>query len=184
MPPATHTLRTFAEHLRARRDEDAWNLLSARAQSTTTREDFLEAASRDRDEMIANAERAAADSSSAEATVHFEGGEPISLVQTDDGWRIRSGAMAIPNARTPAAAGLAFRSALASGNLSTILNLLSRSRRLEIENEMRRISEALADEDGHEVVERAPGHATLRLAGGLVLELVLENGEWRVDSWQ
>ena len=184
MPPAENAVRAFAEHVRAHRDEEAFRLFSARAQSTMSREDFASALELDREEIAARAERAAAEPPHTEAVVHVEGGEPIVLVETEDGWRIRSGVPSIPNARTPASAGLAFRSALMSGNLSAILNLLSRSRRHEVEAEMRRVAAALGDEDGHEVVERAQGRATLRLSGGLVVELVLENGEWRVDSWQ
>lgn len=184
MPPAEDAMRAFAAHVRAHRDEEAWNLLSAGARSTMSHDDFLAALEADRDEVATRAERAAEAPADTEAVVHVEGREPVVLVETEHGWRIRSGVPSIPNARTPAAAGLAFRSALLSGNLSAILQSLSRSRRYEIESEMRRVAAALGDEDGHEVIERAPGRATLRLSGGLVVELVLENGEWRVDSWQ
>ena len=180
--PPSDTFARFAELVRAQRDAEAYALLDSATHSRITEAQFVEMLSAEREVIATRADRLAAAPAVTTARVRTQRVEPVTLQLTSDGWRIEGGVGVHASARTPRDAALSFAQAIGDRDLDAILRLLSRARREEINAQMRAILEALREDATVEVILRGNDRATVRLPEGDAIELVLENGEWRVED--
>jgi hypothetical protein len=111
----------------------------------------------------------------------FAADAQITLVREEDGWRIERGILGAPVLASPEEALGAFARALARVRRSGLGVVLGRRARGVVLEELERWERGLADPLAVPIaVEGATATATLPT--GVVVELVEEAGEWRVDD--
>ena len=115
------------------------------------------------------------------ARIWLAGGRIVWLVHEDGAWRIDGGVLGSPALRAPADAIDALRRALLEHDLPGIESVLSRETLAAWRAEARRVTDSTSERAALDV--RVEGErATVHAPGGVVIELVLEAGEWRVSD--
>ena len=105
----------------------------------------------------------------------------VLLVREAEGWRIDRGLLGAPTLATPEQALAAFAEALGRVRRSGLADALGRRARALVLNELARCERGLADPSAV-AIEVARARATAVLPTGLVVELVREADEWRIDD--
>lgn len=134
-----------------------------------------------RAELAARGEMLAEAPMTESARVHLRSGGVVVLVRQDGEWRVDRGVLGAPALGTPAEALAAFAAALSRVRASHVTSVLTRGARLLFADELDRWSRGLADVDAVPIVIEGE-HATASLPTGVVVELTLEAGEWRVED--
>lgn len=115
------------------------------------------------------------------ARIYLVSGAVVLLVREEDGWRVDRGLFGVPVAATPSDALAAFAQALRRVRGTHVTAVLSRRTRLLVADELERWLSGLGDLSALPIVIEAD-HATATLPTGVVVELVLEAGEWRIED--
>lgn len=105
----------------------------------------------------------------------------VLLVREPDGWRVDRGLLGAPALASPEQALAAFAEALGRVRTSGLVDALGRRARALVIDELARCERGLADPSAV-AVEVAGSRATAVLPTGMVVELVHEAGEWRIDD--
>jgi len=158
-------------------------LLSRRAQATYSEADLTLLLKRDGKELLENARGCVDPGSSVSASASMTTGAGLDLgLELEDGaFRIDSDTALFPRPGTPEAAARALRQALSSGQVERVEAILSRDRRADLEERRAALLESLSALDQASV--RVRDHrATIELPDGQLLELVEEEGVWRVEA--
>lgn len=111
----------------------------------------------------------------------FAGDRAVLLVREADGWRVDRGLLGAPVLATPEEALRAFGVALRRMQRSGAGAVLSRHGRGLVTEELDRWSRGLADPAALSITVTG-ATASVVLPTGVVIELVEEAGEWRVDD--
>jgi hypothetical protein len=158
-------------------------LLSRRAQATYSEADLALLMKRDGKELLGNA-RGCVDPAAkvaANASMTTGAGLELGLELEEGAFRIDSDTALFPRPGTPEAAARALIQALASGQVERVEAILSSDRRADLEERRAALLESLSGLDQASV--RVRDHrATIELPDGQVLELVEEEGVWRVEA--
>jgi hypothetical protein len=128
-------------------------------------------------ELAVEVERASLD----ERARAYAGPATIVLVREAEGWRVDRGLLSAPVLATPEEALAAFARALARVRTSGLSGVLGRRARAIVLEELERWARGLADPRAVPI-EVEGSTATATLPTGVVVELVEEAGEWRVDD--
>jgi hypothetical protein len=138
-----------------------------------------------REELAVRAREFARDDARAEgrAVIEFVSGERASLVLEQGQFRIE-GAGTLPNgAKTPREALSALRSALARRSYTGLTRVLAAESLAALERDLAGLASGLEDPDALEV-EVSGERATVRVPGGHLVRLKLEEGTWKVESFE
>lgn len=116
----------------------------------------------------------------ARARIPLAGGELVVVAREADGtWRIEGGPIGAPTLASPRDAIAALRSALVRRDLRAIEEVLAQRTRAAWEGEVARVIEETEDPDALRI-EIEGERARVITPDGAVIELALEEGEWRV----
>jgi hypothetical protein len=115
----------------------------------------------------------------ARAQVSFPSGARASLSYADDLWKIDDGIALSGGAATPADALRAFIRAVESRNYELVMRFLARSVRDSIERDITERVAKLKHALNHEI-EVTGGRARLQYDPRYKIELIQEEGEWRI----
>jgi len=118
---------------------------------------------------------------SERAQIYLTSGQVVVLVAEDDGWRVDRGILGAPVLATPTEALASFAIALRRIAASRVTAVLSRGTRLLMADELDRWRRGLEDLAAIPIVVEGD-RATATLPTGVVLDLVREAGEWRIDD--
>jgi hypothetical protein len=157
--------------------------LSRQAQATYSEQDLALILQRDQKELLAHAAAytAAASEVTATALVTSDAKLELALTLEDGAFRIDSDTALFPRPGTPEAAARALILALSSGQVERVEEILSSDRRADLEERRAALLESLSALD--QAAVRVRDHrATIELPDGQVLELVEEEGVWRVEA--
>lgn len=122
-----------------------------------------------------------ADAPLHERAAAFAGESEVTLIREDGGWRIDRGILGAPVLASPEEALLAFARALARVRRSGLGVVLGRRARGVVLEELARWERGLVDPLAIPIAVEGSA-ATATLPTGVVVELVQEAGEWRVDD--
>jgi hypothetical protein len=172
--------------VRAVRSDDAagaYRLLGEEVRARMGRERFHTLWKENREEMLELADQLERIASTpvARARQELAGEETVVLVLEQGRWQVEGGVLDAVAARTPLDAVAALRRALRRRDLSSLLRVLSRSRRLEWEATI----DATVDQTGDPLdleVEVKGDRATVRTTGGGAIHLEREAGRWKVTD--
>lgn len=115
------------------------------------------------------------------ARVYLTRGPLVVLVAEEDGWRVDRGVLGAPVLATPTEALESFAVALRRIAASRVTAVLSRGTRLLMADELDRWRRGLEDVGAIPIVIEGD-RASATLPTGVVIELVREAGEWRIDD--
>jgi hypothetical protein len=115
------------------------------------------------------------------ARIYLTSGEVIVLVEEDEGWRVDRGALGAPVLATPTEALASFALALRRIAASRVTAVLSRGTRLLMADELDRWRRGLEDVEAIPILVEGD-RATAILPTGVVIDLVREAGEWRIED--
>lgn len=158
-------------------------LLSREAQTTYSPQDVSEILERDRRELAARAQACADPDAQVEAVAVVAGAEgaELGLALEDGRFRIDSDTALFPRPRTPEAALRALAWALESQQISRVEATLSEERRASLEERRLALLQSLAERD-RALIRVSDHRAVVELPDGQVVELVEEEGVWRVEA--
>ncbi len=178
-------LDEYARAVQQGRVDRAYDLLSDGARRRFSRGAYRRAFAENRAEMAAAARelrQVARQSSAVTIDVPLEGGGLATVVRgQDDEWRIAGGVGGVASLRSPRQTLWALRNSLKARDYGSLLRVLARDVRGALEEEVRRTIEALED------IDRLPiqldgNRARVTVRPGHSLELVFEDGEWRLKN--
>jgi hypothetical protein len=164
-------------------DSDAaYDLLSAAQRAAVSRQEFAAAFRANRAELRAQARalrRLAPRDVPVTSEVAYADGESATVALEGAEWRIAGGVADAHSLRSPRETLRSLRRALERRSFDSVMRILSRRSRSQIDDELRRLVDGLsaaehldvAVDGDHARVEYAPGHG---------IDLVREDGEWRV----
>lgn len=115
------------------------------------------------------------------ARVYLTSGAVVVLVEEDGGWRVDRGALGAPVLGTPTEALASFAQALRRIAASRVTTVLSRGTRLLMLDELDRWRRGLEDVEAIPIVIEGD-RASATLPTGVVIDLVREAGEWRIED--
>jgi len=157
-------------------------LLSEQGQATYSEKDVRELLERDRAELRALAAACADPGAEVRATATVSGdGTELGLTLEGEGFRVDSDAAFFPRPRTPEAAARALAVALESGQLTRVEATLSAERRAALEERRAALLQSLSELE-QASVQVMGDRAVVELPDGQRIELVLEEGVWRVEA--
>jgi hypothetical protein len=172
----------IAKYLHAVEKADAravWALLDEKIRSELTEADFVSSFTKYRAELLDRARLLKArvkEPAGIKAKVTYPSGLEADLVYTD-GWRLE-GSLATPT-RTPQETLSALLLAAEQRNLSALMRLLSKSARSSVEQFLRDRIEKLHKALDQEI-EVNGNRARVRLDPRSKIDLILEDGQWRI----
>ena len=175
-------VQTYLRAIRARDAGAAYALLSSTQQAAMSREEFIQAVRGSRAELDAQARalsRLGSRDVTAVAEVPSGDGESASLVLESGQWRLAGGVAEAYGLRSPQQALRSLRRALERRSYDALMRILARRSRSQIDDEARRLVDALRDAETLEVVVDGD-RARVEYEPGHVIELLREDGEWRV----
>lgn len=175
-------VKAYLRAVRAHDADAAYALLSSTQQAATSREEFAQAfrdSRRELDEQAQALSRLGPGDVSAIGEVAYGDGESASLVLERGQWRIAGGVAEAYGLRSPQQALRSLRRALERRSYDALMRILARRSRSQIDDEVRRLVDALRDAENLEVVVDGD-RARIEYEPGHVIELQREDGEWRV----
>lgn len=181
-PGPADALARYARALEAGDDRAAYELLDAASQARFSRARFTALVHDNAAEMREQGALMAAQATRgvpARAHVALEDTERVVLTLGSAGWRIEGGVLDAPALSTPDDAIAALRRALRRRDLASLMRVLSRQTRAELQADIARIAGSTEDDLDLEIDVQGD-HATVRTTGGGRIELVREGAEWRV----
>lgn len=183
MPAPEDAARAYREAVE-RGDAAALHaLLSRDAQSAYSEEDVREILERDERELRARAAACAAPAAEVRATAVLDSGKgpELGLTLEEGSFRIDSDSALFPRPRTPEAAARALALALESGQVDRVEAVLSKERRARLEERRAALLESLSELE-RASVQVSGLRAVIELPDGQVLELLEEEGVWKVEA--
>lgn len=201
-PPArgpSDTLRDYAAALRDGRTRDAYALLSDETKKTIPFEAFRRMVEENPKEVddIAGALARPTGPPLVTATVTAPSGETLRLVYENDRWRVDGSAVDLYSQETPESAVRAFVRAFENERYDVLLRFVPEAERegLDAEQlkkswegeqreEMERLVQALKAALPTARIERLGERATMAYGAGGTVELLRENGVWRIEDFQ
>ena len=181
-PGPADALARYAHALETGDAGAAYDLLDDGARARFSRERFValmrDNAAEMREQGALMSAQAARDVP-ARALVRLGDDERVVLALGPAGWRLEGGVLDAPALTTPEDAIAALRRALRRRDLASLLRVLSRQTRAELEADIARVAGATEDELDLEIDVQGD-RATVRTTGGGRIELVREGAEWRV----
>jgi hypothetical protein len=191
------TLRAYSKALRDGRAKEAYGLLSDDAKKTIPFESFARIVKENPEEVseLATALERPADAPRVTATVTPPGGPVLLLVYEDGAWKIDGSSVDLYSQATPERAVFAFVRAFDNGRFDVLLRFVpdaqrgnlspaalekawTGEQREEVERMMGALKAALPTARFELLGERA----TMAYGAGGTLELVRENGAWKVED--
>jgi hypothetical protein len=191
------TLRAYSKALREGRAQEAYGLLSDDAKKTIPFESFARIVKENPQEVseLATALERPADAPRVTATVTPPGGPVLLLVYEDGAWKIDGSSVDLYSQATPERAVFAFVRAFDNGRFDVLLRFVpdaqrgnlspaalkkawTGEQREEVERMMGALKAALPTARFELLGERA----TMAYGAGGTLELVRENGAWKVED--
>jgi hypothetical protein len=191
------TLRAYSKALREGRAREAYGLLSDDAKKTIPYESFARIVKENTQEVseLATALERPADAPRVTATVTPPGGPVLLLVYEDGAWKIDGSSVDLYSQATPERAVFAFVRAFDNGRFDVLLRFVpdaqrgnlspaalekawTGEQREEVERMMGALKAALPTARFELLGERA----TMAYGAGGTLELVRENGAWKVED--
>jgi hypothetical protein len=178
------TLRRYVEAVVEDRPAEAYALLDESVRKQMTPSEFTARWKGLRDELLVQAgqlKTAVEKPISARAQVTLRSGGHASLSLTNDIWRIEDGVAFSGGAATPADALRAFVRAVEARNYEAVTRLLARSVRENIERDITERTAKLKQALNQEI-EVTGGRARLQYDAKFKVELIQEDGEWRIQD--
>jgi hypothetical protein len=181
----SHPSTAIQAYLRAVRSNDAdaaYALLSSTQQASISKEEFTRAFRENRGELDDQARalsRLGARDMTAVGEVTYGDGESAALVLEPGGWRLSGGVAEAYSLRSPQQALRSLRRALERRSYDALMRILARRSRSQVDDEVRRLVDALHDAENLEVVVDGD-RARVEYEPGHVIELQREDGEWRI----
>lgn len=175
----------YAAAVAANRPDQAYALLHPRVRRSVSKAEFKRRWNSMRAELrqqSAQLKQRPRQKVNATAVLTYGDGVRMRLVYGDDRrWSLDSGLPVLGPTPTPAAALRALLQAVEQNNTRLILRLLSRSRRNKVERRLQdwiiRLRQALQQ---NEEIEVSGKSARLRFGGRYSIELVQQDGQWKV----
>ncbi len=191
-------LDEYAEAIEAGNAERAWALLSEDARRATSYPAFRAELERDpaAAAALARALRAPPPLGRITATITTSDGEELHLVWQKDRWRVEAGAIELYSQRSPEEAVRAFARAVRRGRYDVLQRLAPNADRPGLPPD--RLRQAFEGDQREEIaslvaaielalpeaeIEIRGDRATLGLGAGSVLELILEDGQWKISDY-
>lgn len=178
------TLRRYAKAVEADRPEEAYALMDESVRKQMTPSEFAARWKGLRAELLSQSTllKAAAEKPiRARAQVTLPNGGHANLSLTNESWRIEDGVAFSGGAATPADALRAFIRAVESRNYEAVMRLLARSVRENIERDIAERTAKLKRSLNQEI-EVTGGRARLQYDAKYKIELIQEEGEWRIQD--
>jgi hypothetical protein len=191
-------VRSYALALREGRTADAYALLSAEARGRVSQRDFermVEENSREMEDISAGL-LAPAEVPRVTATLTSPEGERLLLVYEDDGWRVDGSALDLYARDTPEATLASFVRAFNNKRYDVLMRFVPEAKRAGLtEEQLRRawegeqrpqveqLTQALAASMPNLQVEVLGTRATATYGTGGTVELVHEQGGWRIEDF-
>ena len=178
-------LRQYIGAVRANQPAKAYALLHDSVRRRMTKEEFVSRWKTVRDELgdqAAHLEKRLAKPLDVRAEVQFANGGQAKLRMAADGWRIHGGINVSFSTATPKETLRALLRAVKRRDYHAVMRLMSKSVRegleKEIDDRVKRLGEGLTKSL---IVEG--GRATLKLGENFKIELVKEDGRWKVADF-
>lgn len=191
------TLRTYSRALEQGRARDAYELLSADAKKSMTFEAFQRAVKENSKEVreLADALQRPSGPPSVTATVAAPGAPPLLLVYEDGEWRVDGSSIDFYSQATPERAVLAFVRAYENRRFDVLLRfvpddqkqdltaqMLEKAWTTEQKDDIERLVQALRAALPTARFELLGDRATMAFGAGGTLELVRQQGVWKVED--
>lgn len=176
-----HVLQRYVEALESSPAE-AYELLSRSQRHRLTPEEFQQASQEYSDEVQAQVRQLRlqlAEPIPVHAEVRLSSGEVVTLVLEGGHWRIADGASGAVALASPLQTVRALRRALQRRSYQSLLRVLSREARSQVEDELTRITEGLDNEEDLRI-EVTGNRARVVYDDNHFVELVREDGLWVV----
>lgn len=190
------TVRAFSEALRANRPRDAYDLLSEDYRQRTTFEEFEAYLTDHPDEArdIATLLTRIDGDAEVSAIVRYADGQELALVQEDGVWRITGNPANLYDQTTPRAAVRSFVRAMERRRYDIVLRLVPNASREGMDEA--RLRESFEGEGREEIerllaslranldnpIEEVGDRATMSYGEGAAVQLVLEDGLWKIED--
>lgn len=181
-PHPQDAVRAYLAAVRAHDADAAYALLSTTQQAAISKEEFVRAFRENRAELAdqVNAlSRLGPRDVVAVGEVTYGDGESAALVLEGGDWRISGGVAEAYSLRSPQQALRSLRRALERRSYDALMRILARRSRSQVDDEVRRLVDALHDAQNLEVVVDGD-RARVEYEPGHVIELLREDGEWRI----
>jgi hypothetical protein len=175
-------LGRYVEALEAGDIDAAYGLLSSAQRRAISLEQLQSLAASYQDEVREQArqlERLRSEPVPVRAEMRGPGSQVATFTLEDGRWRIAEGAVGAASLESPLQAVRALRRALERRSYGAVMRVLSRDSRAVIEDEVARIAEQLADEEGLRV-EITGNRARIVYDETHFIDLAREDGEWVV----
>jgi hypothetical protein len=173
-------LATYVQLMSEGKVDDAYDLLSVTQQAALSRQQFRELAAAQPDEVrhqLRSLQRQTKRPIPVTAEVPLQNGEVATLVLRDGRWHIAQGTAGAATMISPRHTLRALRRALQRRSYPAVVALLGREARAQLEDEVARIVEGLANEE-ELTVEVTGNRARVRYDGHHVIELERQDGDW------
>jgi hypothetical protein len=195
----SQTLRQYAQALHEGRVADAYALLSDEAKKTITFDAFRRMVAENPEEVkdIADALTRPSGPPLVAATVTAPNGETLLLVYEDGQWRVDGSAIDLYSQSTPEAAVRAFARAFNNKRFDVLMRFvpaakleglsaakLKKAWDGEQREEMERLTQALEAALPTAKIERIGDRATMAYGAGGTVELVREEGVWKIEEFR
>lgn len=190
------TVREFSEALRANRPRDAYDLLSEDYRQRVTFEEFEAYLTDHPDEArdIATLLTRIDGEAEVSAIVRYADGQELTLVQEDGAWRITGNPANLYDQTTPRAAVRSFVRAMERRRYDIVLRLVPNASREGMDEA--RLRESFEGEGREEIerllaslranldnpIEEVGDRATMSYGEGAAVQLVLEDGLWKIED--
>jgi hypothetical protein len=178
-------MRAYVAALRADNADSAYSLLAEDVRKTMTRAEFKARWATLAAERNAQANeldgRLARGNVPEYAKVIFRSGAAAELSFVDDQWQLEGDVTVVVRSRTPSEALDAFVRAIEARNYRSVMQLLAKSVQQTIERDVeRRLAQLKTSLKNKQSIAVRGARATLQYSPEYKVELINENGNWRV----
>ncbi len=195
----TQVMQKYSEYLESGRFQQAYALLSLDAKKNISRREFSALAERQPQEVAALAESLRNPNSEVdiEASVTTQSGEEIPMVYEDGRWKLRAGAVDLYSQATPLSALRSFIRCYEFQRYERMMLLVPNSVRADLTADMLRLTwngpekkqmdvlvRQLKEELSRGIVEDLGDRAVLRYGASQMVELIFEDGLWKIEDFR